>query len=65
MESEVLTVAEAAPYLRISRSTLSRLMRAGEIRFVKIGDRVLFRKAALDAFLEKQEAKSTPARRKS
>ena len=37
VEDGLLTVAEAAAFLRLSRSTIYTLMDQGELRFVKIG----------------------------
>ncbi len=37
VEDGLVTVSEAAAFLRLSRSTLYPLMERGELRFVKIG----------------------------
>jgi len=47
----VMNKKEAASYLRLSVPTIDRLMRMGEIRFVKLERAVRFRKEDLDAFL--------------
>lgn len=46
-----LTVEEAGDYLRISRSSLYRLIRDGRLRPARIGRRVVFRRIDIDAFL--------------
>jgi excisionase family DNA binding protein len=37
--SELLTVAEACRYLKVTRTTLYRWARLGKLRFVKLGER--------------------------
>ena len=54
---ELLTRAEVMEYLRISRGTLDRLMKKREIPFIKLDQKVLFRKRDIDAFLEKRLVK--------
>jgi hypothetical protein len=49
--NEVLSRAEAAFYLKICKTTLDRL----DIPRMQIRKRVLYRKATLDSWLEKQE----------
>jgi excisionase family DNA binding protein len=50
------TRAEAAEYLRISKSSLDRYTQSGKLRHIKLGDgpkaSVRYRKADLDAFME-------------
>jgi len=53
------TKDEAADRLRISERTLRRLVEAGRIGYVAVGDRRFFRSEDLDAFLR---ASYTPAR---
>ena len=48
---ELLTVSDLLSILRISRTTLWRHMKMGRIQFIRIGARVLFEPAAVDAFL--------------
>lgn len=48
---EVLTVDEAAQFLRISRQSAYQAVRAGEIPVVKIGRRLLVPRAALERML--------------
>lgn len=45
------TFPETQEYLRISKTKLHRMVVAGEIASVKVGDRRLFAKAAIEEFL--------------
>ena len=47
-------LAEAAELLGVGRSTLHRMVRAGEIPHVRIGRRIIFPMAALNAWLDEQ-----------
>jgi excisionase family DNA binding protein len=51
-ESPVMTVSEAAALLRVSKPSLYRALRAGEIPVIKIGRRRLVPKAALSKLIE-------------
>jgi len=50
---EVFTAIEACRFLRISRRSLSEFRKRGLIRGVKLGSVLLFRRADLEASLEK------------
>jgi excisionase family DNA binding protein len=50
----LLNVGDVCGALRISRTTLWRLVRDREIAIVKIGDRTLFEPAAVEAFIASQ-----------
>lgn len=55
-----LTIKEAAEYIGIAKSTLDKMRVAGGgPRFIKIGKRVLYDKADLDAWIEAQKRRST------
>lgn len=54
-ESPLLTVEEAARYLRISRPMMYRLLQQKRIRPVKIGTRTLLDKKDLDRFIEESK----------
>ena len=54
---ELLTRAEVMEYLRISRGTLDRLIKNRALPFIKLEQKVLFRKKDIDAFLEKRLVK--------
>lgn len=49
--TELLTVVETARRLRVSRRTVERLIKAGRLRPVRIGRRVLITTQELEAFL--------------
>lgn len=53
-DSSLLTLKEAMDYLKLSRSTLYKLMGDGEIKGVKIGKLWRFRKSDLEAFVNKK-----------
>jgi excisionase family DNA binding protein len=55
MDSEVLTFEEAKKYLKVSDSTLYRLVQSRRIPASKVGRSWRFRKERLIAWLEKQE----------
>lgn len=52
---ELLSISEACQRLHISKSKLYRYVRAKELRAVRLGRRTLFRAAALQAFIERNE----------
>jgi excisionase family DNA binding protein len=49
---EVLTIEELSAYLKISKSTLYKLVREGRIPSQKVGRHWRFRKKAIDRWLE-------------
>ena len=51
MDIELLTIPEVLKLLRISRMTLYRQMAVGKLPHVKLGRRVLFRKADVEKFI--------------
>ena len=53
---DVLTIEELAAYLKISKSTLYKLTRRGEVPCQKIGRHWRFRKEAIDRWLEETRA---------
>lgn len=54
-DTEILTIAEAAIYLRIGRSTLYRLVEKQQVPAVRIGKSVRVRLSILQAFLDAQD----------
>lgn len=52
--SILLDLNEGASALRVSRSTVKRLIGEGRLPVVRIGRRVLLRRDALEAFLDEQ-----------
>ena len=57
MEDDVLTKKEASRYLKISISTLDRLMKTKDIPYSKINGRVLFLKKDLIQWIESKKVK--------
>ena len=55
-ERPVLTVPEAAEYLRISPWTAYERVRSGDIPVLRMGRRILVSRAALEKLLEGQPA---------
>lgn len=53
VSSGLLTVGEAAEYLRLTKSTIYSWVHYKKIRFAKIGSRVLFRVTDLDEMIER------------
>ena len=56
---DVLTIEELSAYLKISKSTLYKLVREGKIPSQKIGRHWRFRKEAIDRWLEETRAIET------
>lgn len=54
---DVLTIEELSTYLKISKSTLYKLVREGNIPSQKIGRHWRFRKAAIDHWLAETRSK--------
>jgi len=58
MQRQTISVKEAAEYLGISKDLVYSLVRHKQIPNVKVGRRILFRKEALNDWLERQEVNS-------
>lgn len=56
IERTTLTANEVAEYLGVSRDLVYKLVRENKIVHVKIGSRILFRKASIDQWLEELES---------
>ena len=56
INAEILTIDELAAYLRISKSTLYKLVREGKIPSQKVGRHWRFKKTAIDRWLEDTES---------
>jgi len=54
VHKDLLTKKETMEYLRISASTIEKLMKSGELPYIKFERKVLFRKSNIDKFLEKK-----------
>lgn len=53
-----MTVKEAAPYLGASEYKLREMVRRKEIPHYRVGNRILFRKATIDEWINEQEEKN-------
>lgn len=53
----LLTQAEVADVLRVSRWTVARLIGRGELRGVRVGDRLRFRRREIDEYLDRDREK--------
>jgi len=58
---QVMTIDELASYLKISKSTLYKVVREGKIPSQKVGRHWRFRKKAIDRWLEETRAASPEA----
>ena len=65
MTDKLLTVADLCEYLQVSRSTVNRLVSAGELPVVKIGGSIRFSPAAVERFVRCSETKAAPPPRKT
>lgn len=54
---QVFTIDELAIYLKVSKSTLYKLLGEGKVPGQKVGRHWRFRKAAIDRWLEDTEGK--------
>lgn len=57
MVKEVMSIRDAADYLGLSRNTVYRLVRSGEIPAKRFGNQWRISKAVLDKFLTEGEQK--------
>lgn len=61
MTKQTMTVAEAANYIGVSKDLIYQSVRENTIPNIKLGRRILFRKSALDSWMDQQESESTKA----
>jgi excisionase family DNA binding protein len=54
MVSRLLTVAEVAQVMRVSRMTVYRLIRRGQLKAIRVGRNYRVRENDLNAYLEEQ-----------
>ena len=54
----IMTTGEVAKYLRVSRSTIYRLVKQGKIPVSRISKHLRFRKDVIDRWLSEKEANS-------
>ena len=50
-DREYFTKAEAAEYTRLSRATIDRMRKSGQLRYIKVGKKVVFRRSDIDKFM--------------
>jgi excisionase family DNA binding protein len=56
-QENLLTRKDVMEYLRISHGTLDKLMKTGDLPFIKLERKLLFRKKDVDAWLETKRVK--------
>ena len=56
----LLTQADVADLLQVSRWTLARVIRRGDLVGVRVGDRLRFRRNDVDAYLERNAEGGAP-----
>ncbi len=61
---DVLTIDDLSGYLKISKSTLYKLVREGSLPCQKVGRHWRFRKEAIDFWLEQAPGLSNPRSKK-
>ena len=61
---DVLTIGELSAYLKVSKSTLYKLVREGKVPCQKVGRHWRFRKDAIDRWLEEHRPGS-PSKKKA
>ncbi|MDL2279796.1 helix-turn-helix domain-containing protein [Desulfovibrio sp. OttesenSCG-928-G11] len=54
----LLTLQEVADILRINRSSVSRLLKGGDLPYIRVGGRKLVERNDLHLFLENRKVKS-------
>jgi len=60
---ENMSISEAAEYLSLSESSIERKKRSGEIKFSKLGGRVIYKKSDLDAYRDTNSSSSSIQKR--
>jgi excisionase family DNA binding protein len=53
----LMTVDEAASYLRVSRRQIYKLVRSGDLQAVRVGERLRFRPEEVEQYLELRREK--------
>jgi len=57
-ETKLMTVAEVAEYLRISRASVYRLVRSRQVPVSTVGRQLRFRRGSIDRWLQGKEMSS-------
>lgn len=55
MNRRTITVVEAAEYLGVSKDLVYNMVKVGQLPFIRIGRRVLFRVETLERWMQNQE----------
>jgi excisionase family DNA binding protein len=58
MNRRTITVKEAADYIGVSKDTIYELSKRKQIPCIRVGRRILFRREALDNWMEGKESDS-------
>jgi len=61
MENEVLTLEEVAEYLRLSKKTVYKMARSGELPAFKAGNHWRLKRPALDAWIGQRTGAGAPS----
>ena len=61
VETELMTIDEAARYLKVCRKTLYRWLKAGKLKAYRVGRQWRLRRADLDQWLEENRAGEQPS----
>lgn len=59
VDHRLLTVREVADLMRVSTMTVYRLIRAGELRAIRVGKHFRIRESELNAYLDNQTVRAT------
>lgn len=58
MTNEVMTIPEVAEYLKVTRQTIHKLIKAGKLKAFKIGRSTRILKSEVEGFIQKQMKES-------
>jgi excisionase family DNA binding protein len=50
-DEKYLTKSEAAEYARLSEATIDRMRKSGQLKYIKVGKKVLVRRSDIDVFM--------------
>jgi excisionase family DNA binding protein len=64
MENEIMTVGEVAKYLQLSKATIYKYAKSGQIRFTLIGNKQRYSKRLVLEDFEKFDLKAKPKTKK-
>lgn len=62
MDDQILTLEEVSRYLKLHKATVYKMAQAGKIPALKVGKVWRFKRAKLEAWLERQEDGVAPKR---